>query len=731
MATAADYPSPGANALTRPRRLAPRMVGTAPAASLVVATSSLAAVLALSYHRLLLGDVVVSRDTNRLLFPLKAYVVARLRHGHLPLWYPYESLGTPCLAAGVTAVFHPLTWLAVVVGPVAGHALATLACVGLTGAGTFALARRLGASRPGAAAALVVAVGGGSFVSTLDNQTFLWGATAFPFFLVGVLGAVRRRDPLPGMLLAGGAVCWALLAGDFEAAYVFGLVGLATGVLLRRRVAWPRAVLRVGLAGAGALVLAAVQVLPSLAALRHIDRAHGLPWAVATRWSMHPLRLPELFLGDLVRYSSQGTGPDVRALVVGGARAPWQLTAFLGVLPLLGAGILLAGRRRRVAGTLLAVAGGLLWLALGRHGGLYHLAFLALPVWDAFRYPEKLLPFVQVLLAVVAGLGVTAAWRRPGPSVRVAVATAVALVLLGAGLALPAPGDPRLATWLTRASHGAVAAAAVAAVLALVWVAGRRPALARLRPVLVWVPALVALARLAPVDARLIASMSGPASTLTGPSAGATALARQGLQGPGRARITTFIGTPIGLTVRSDDPDVAGGFLGRARWGRAALAPDVSGAFGLESTGHYLPVVTGRYRREVSGRPRAWATRDAAIFNGRYRLLDRPSFEARPGAWGPVVLDRPDLGLVITEAPGVLPRAFVTTPRFAAGGAAARAALGDPAVAAGRVAILEGPPAAPLAGVAPRVTPMPARVVTYGPERVVIDATAAAPGPWS
>ena len=77
-------------------------------------------------------------DTARLLFPIKAFAVARLRHGHLPLWYPFESLGTPFVAAGVTGVFHPFTWLAVALGPVLGHALATLGAAGLVGWGHVA-----------------------------------------------------------------------------------------------------------------------------------------------------------------------------------------------------------------------------------------------------------------------------------------------------------------------------------------------------------------------------------------------------------------------------------------------------------------------------------------------------------------------------------------------------------------------------------------------------------------
>ena len=685
-----------------------------------------ALVLATGFHRLLAGDLVFSRDTSRLLYPLKVFVVTRLRQGHLPLWYPYESLGTPCLAAGVTAVFHPLTWLAVVVGPLLGHALATLACLGLIAAGTWLLTRRLGASRPGAALAVVIALGGGNVVSTLDNQTFLWGASVFPLFVLGVLLAVRRPKPAPGMLLATAALAWTLFAGDFEAAYVFGLVGIATALLFGKGPPL-RALVRVASACGLALALAGVQVLPSLSALTHIDRAHGLPWSVASRWSMHPLRIPELFLGDLLRYTSQGVGPDVRSLVVGGAHDPWQLATFVGIVPLVALALVAAGRRRRAPVAILCVTGGLLWLALGRYGGLYRLAFTVLPVWRAFRYPEKLLPLVQMLLAVVSGLAVTGAWRRPGRAARVTLAVAMGLALVAGGLALGAARSGGLVqVWLERARHGAVVGVVVAAELALTWAARQRRLAGRLAPVLAAAPVLLALAQLAPVDARLLAMTSGPGSLLTDPGAGVEVLRAQGLRRPGQARVTTYAATAIGLVLH--DPDAAAGFAGRTLWKAAALAPDTAGPFGIETTGQYLPVVTPRYQREVRADPWRWLSRDAAIFNGRYAVVDEPTFLARGAPLPRILARRSDLGLVILEDPAALPRAFVTRPRFVPDGAAARAALATEAVARGQVAAVEHAPVAMAEAAPPLAGPVPATVVSYAPEHVVVQATAPAPG---
>ena len=112
---------------------------------------------------------------------------------------------------------------------------------------------------------------------------------------------------------------------------------------------------------------------------------------------MHPLRLTELFLGDLTRYVPHGPGPAVYHLVASGGRAPWQLTVFSRVLPRVALALLpVAGRRRRIAGRLALLAGACPVAGPGALRGLYRSAWWALPRFDAFRYPEKLLPYAQV-----------------------------------------------------------------------------------------------------------------------------------------------------------------------------------------------------------------------------------------------------------------------------------------------------------------------------------------------
>jgi hypothetical protein len=75
-------------------------------------------------------------------------------------------------------------------------------------------------------------------------------------------------------------------------------------------------------------------------------------------------------------------------------------------------------------------------LALGRHAPLYGLLFRLVPPWRAFRYPEKLAPYVAFGLALGAAAGLHAAQSderlRRGAAVALGAAAAacVALVML-------------------------------------------------------------------------------------------------------------------------------------------------------------------------------------------------------------------------------------------------------------------------------------------------------------
>src|SRR5207244_8879196 len=78
-------------------------------------------------------------------------------------------------------------------------------------------------------------------------------------------------------------------------------------------------------------------------------------------------------------------------------------SVYLGV-PVTGLALLGAWSRRDLR--VLVLLGSLaLLLALGRYGGLYEIFYKVVPLWSAFRYPEKWLGVVSFVTAMLAGAG--------------------------------------------------------------------------------------------------------------------------------------------------------------------------------------------------------------------------------------------------------------------------------------------------------------------------------------
>src|SRR5206468_2067294 len=87
----------------------------------------------------------------------------------------------------------------------------------------------------------------------------------------------------------------------------------------------------------------------------------------------------------------------------------WVDSLHLGVPALVLAGMaLVVYRRSPRTWVLVGCTVALALLALGRNAPLYGLVFRLLPPWRAFRYPEKLAPYVIFALAVGAGGGLHA-----------------------------------------------------------------------------------------------------------------------------------------------------------------------------------------------------------------------------------------------------------------------------------------------------------------------------------
>jgi hypothetical protein len=418
----------------------------------------------LFYHRLAFSGLILGRgDTFAYFYPYWSARAAALAQGHLPLWSPDIFLGVPLLANPQLGTFYPLNWLPLAAPTAVGIHILLHVFWGLWGA--YRLARRMTLDvLPALTAAVVFGLGG--YVSAhVEQINQLQGLAWLPWLLLLYHQALSRPRRYVPLLAA--ALALQFFTGHtqtvFTSVVALGLFSLSALPSIRRLA---RALLRLGLAGALAALLAIPQVIPTLELISLSNRSGGLTVNAATSFSFNPL------------VAGRGLLPSYDGLLFG------EFVAYVGVaglgLALIGA--FTAPRRQRWLWLGLALVG--LLLALGEFNPLYPL-LLRLPGFSLFRVPARWLALFALGMALLAGLGLQhlrGLARRYYLMIGAVVGGLAVSSLLTARVpdAVIGPANPTPVTWLAWGG-------ALLIFLLLV----RRPA-GRVLPVLVTVELLLA-----------------------------------------------------------------------------------------------------------------------------------------------------------------------------------------------------------------------------------------------
>ena len=365
---------------------------------------------------------------------------ASLDAGVYPLWNPYVFAGMPSFASGAyNPLIYPPDWPVAVVQkvlPLPGMSWMLLYYF-LAGLGTYLLARHWGASRMGSIVAGVafmatpnlVANGAHGHGSQMVNEAYL------PWMLLltsRVWRDARWADAATLALLIG----FQLLRGHVQIAYYGWLaMGLLSVFELVRRLSAPDGprtsglrILQLGLALALGFGLSSFFSLPirenAQESIRASGAGGGVSYEYATGWSLRPI--------ETLTFLVPG------ALGFGGATY-WGSMPFTDFPNYMGLAILLcaflaiaAGRRRFTAAYLLVLAVFALLVALGKNSAVYNFLFEHMPYFNKFRVPVMILILLQLAVAVLAALGLTAvaeAVQDPARRTRMLRWTGVLLVV--------------------------------------------------------------------------------------------------------------------------------------------------------------------------------------------------------------------------------------------------------------------------------------------------------------
>ncbi len=675
-------------------------------------------------------EVFISRDILRVYYPLKRYWVERVSQLQFPDWYPYNGLGQPYAGMLISGAFHPanLFYLLLPLG-VALKVVTLLSYVAALG-GTYAFGRLWGLGRGAALLAGLTYALGGYMVGLSNNLLYLMAAATFPWAL---WGAERFfRQPSAGRAtVAALALCLVLLSGEPQSFALCNGMLLALVLLRPERASGPWTALRAGLLIVLGALLSAVQLLPLLTVLENAYPS-APTFQEATRFSFHPLRLLELAFGPLFIDPDTGVVASDRLaneLFQSGLSAFWVSSVHVGLPALLLLGAALWAHRRdaltwKVAGLALLV----LVLSMARHLPLYRWLYEWLPLWNSFRYPEKLLPYFLFPCALGAGVGLEAVLRDSALSRRLGLA---ALVLA------PICGVLALGEWRWRGfSDGVIGALwekALPDVLALLH--GNF-----LQATLVAAATLgvmgVVLLREHPPAPRVVALLGLQFAVLY--------LANEGTY---HVSYKDLLEQPTGLVelILRTEADVGAGrprVYGAVRNLDArevpeglheiditsvniatALEPDTPALWRLESANPYLPATSRHYLGLLDslGSLNTLLGRILGLFHVRYITVDAREYARISGNPEVVFAEEPRVEAVLLRNPRTLPRAYLAMPLCVPDEQAARAALLSRSFQPGRQAVVECPPdtprlAAPAAGGLGQV-----RFLRYAPEDVELE----------
>jgi hypothetical protein len=239
---------------------------------------------------------------------------------------------------------------------------------------------------------------------------------------------LARRKPawcLVGML----AIAMQIFGGHPQ--YVY-FAGIASGVYALARLAEPQQKRLLALVGVlsfavGGALLAAVQLLAGVQAVKETVRALPLPIWFAGSFSLPP--------ENLVTLLAPGFFGDFSLHAYWGRWYLWEACLFVGVAGLALASYGIWAARATGKRALLLTLAVTIVLAFGEYSPLYRILFDWVPLYDRFRGSAKFIFLAALMLALFAGYGLDRILRDRSVSPRaimVAAAGAIALVIGGA-----------------------------------------------------------------------------------------------------------------------------------------------------------------------------------------------------------------------------------------------------------------------------------------------------------
>ena len=370
---------------------------------------------------LLMNSNVIYWGTASLQFiPWTQFLYDSLLDGIFPFWNPYNGLGVPFLANHQSAVFYPLNWLMFplyFIGGINGLAVGITLLIpthlSIAGLGMKSILKKFKQSSQSQLISAIVFVFSGYILTRLSFISMVWAFAWLPWIVYASMNlkAIGDRNWIKRILILAFFISLQLLTGHAQTSYYSILLGV--GVLffynfqsikeqLNKLLSYLISVIF-------ALLLAAIQILPTYEFLQNSQRSSEIGYEVAVSSSLWPGRLLTLFFGNF------WGNPNSHRFLSGGSF--WEENIYIGVFPILLLSILFwvflrKNRAQQIQKDkkifILGMVGIIIFAILfsfGKFFPLFPFLYETIPTFDLFQAPSRFLIVYVFLMSILSGFG--------------------------------------------------------------------------------------------------------------------------------------------------------------------------------------------------------------------------------------------------------------------------------------------------------------------------------------
>jgi hypothetical protein len=381
------------------------------------------------FLRLILSGQVLFWGTSSTQFiPWLSTAWSSVNQGILPLWNLHNGMGAPLIANYQLAFFYPPIWLTFICYLLKGNpGLATGAFflvylhVIWAGLGMVFLTRKL-KMKPFAqmVSGLAFALSG-CFIARVNFFSMMWAIAWIPWIMLVCLRIIQpfvriedtarnelRRTQIKNYLFLIIVIAMQLLAGHAQVTwytFLFAIVWMGFWGWQQGKIpSAVKAIVVLGVCAFIAVMLSAVQLIPTLEYLLQTPRASSVDIALALNYSYWPEHLLNFFSPEFFGNPARGD--------YWGFGAFWEDVVYFGFIPLMLVFLTIKSwfkkdkPNRNVSAFLWIVFGVTLLLALGKNLPIFPFLYRFFPTFNLFQAPARFMIIGVFCLILLAGYGV-------------------------------------------------------------------------------------------------------------------------------------------------------------------------------------------------------------------------------------------------------------------------------------------------------------------------------------